>query len=219
MKNSLRILALILIIVLAIAILYVGYKTYTIFGFWTIIATFFIELFSAIFLFQLIGSRSQKNQSIIYNPKEWPKFLNFLISLVIAYYLVTILLSKTISERDFIFGIVYVVLLTVLPTLRSVYRLIRDRNDYISISDNSLKYRDNDEQGEYQFANISSVDMSKEGIKLTLKDESTVLIKIGEMNFNLKDAMGAFNEIKARIPKSPKPSEENSSNDAETSQS
>ena len=84
------------IILFIIGILYLGYKSYVVFGFWNIILSGLLSWFSTFFLAQFIGSRVQKEDVIIYNPKEWPKFLNFLVSLLIAYYLYTILQSKEI---------------------------------------------------------------------------------------------------------------------------
>jgi uncharacterized protein YxeA len=177
------------------------YKTWVVFGFWTIVASSAIQFFSAFFLAQLIGAREEKDSAIIYNPKEWPKFLNFLVSLGIAYYLYTSLSGKVVSTEDYIFAMVYIVVLTVIPTLFSIYKLIRDRNDFIRITDQIIQYKDNAETGEFEFANISKLDYSKNGIHLTFKDETTALIKIGQMNFNVRDALGVSNEIKKRIPK------------------
>ena len=188
------------IILFIIGILYLGYKSYVVFGFWNIILSGLLSWFSTFFLAQFIGSRVQKEDVIIYNPKEWPKFLNFLVSLLIAYYLYTILQSKEISEGDYIFGLSYIILLTVLPTIYSIYKLIRDRNDFISITSNAVSYRDNAESGEFQFSNIAGAEMSKDGIKLNMADGNSVLIKVGQMNFNVKDVLGAFSAIKERIP-------------------
>ena len=90
--------------------------------------------------------------------------------------------------------------MTVLPTIYSIYKLIRDRNDFISITSNAVSYRDNAESGEFQFSNIAGAEMSKDGIKLNMADGNSVLIKVGQMNFNVKDVLGAFSAIKERIP-------------------
>lgn len=192
-------IGILLIILIFIGFLYLAYKSYVVFGFWNIILSGLLSWFSTFFLAQFIGSRVEKDTAIIYNPKEWPKFLNFLLSLLIAYYLYTILESKEITDGDYIFGLSYVIVLTVLPTLFSVYKLIRDRNDYISITSTSIRYRDNSETGEFQFSSIAGAEMSKEGIKLNMADGSSVLIKVGQMNFNVKDVLGVFAEIKQRI--------------------
>ena len=210
MKKNLGILFF-LTLLFIVAMLYLTYKTWQIFGFWTILASFFIQFFSAFLLAQFIGARSEKDNVVTYNPKEWPKFLNFLVSLGIAYYLYDLLKGKTVSNEDYIFGMVYIVVLTVIPTLISIYKLIRDRNDFISISETTVKYKDNAETGEFELANITGIDSSSKGITLTFKDETTALIKIGQMNFNVKDALGAFSEIKSRIPEVEQKAEEDSS--------
>lgn len=203
-------ITIIFVILFFVGILYLGYKSYVVFGFWNIILSGLLSWFSTFFLAQLIGSRAEKEGTIVYNPKEWPKFINFLVSLLIAYYLYTVLQGKEISEGDYIFGLSYIILLTVLPTLYSIYKLIRDRNDFIAISSTSVSYRDNSESGEFHFSNIKEAEMSKQGIKLNLVDETSVLIKVEQMNFNVKDVLGALGEIQARIPKADATTEQES---------
>ena len=92
MKKILGVLLVIISIALLIGFLYLVYKTWEIFGIWNMIWTGVVTFFSALFLSQLIGSREEKDGVITYNPKEWPKFINILVSLVLGYYLYTVLL-------------------------------------------------------------------------------------------------------------------------------
>ena len=92
----------------------------------------------------------------------------------------------------------YLILLTAIPIVFIFYKLIRDRNDFIVIDGDNLKYRDNDNIGDLKFADITHVEISK-GIKLTLKDSKVVTIKTDSMNFNGKDLLNVFSEIKAKI--------------------
>ena len=198
MKKS-GIIFIILIIILGIGYCYLLYKTWNIFGFWTLMCTALISIISTSFLGNLVGSRSENNGVIMYNPKEWPKFLNMLVSLAIGYYLFTKIDNPSISSYDYIFGLTYLILLSLIPILISIFKLIRDRNDYISIDGDSLKYKDNDETGEFKFADIATAEISN-GIKLTFKDDTTLTIKTGNMNFNAKDLSNAFSEIVAKLP-------------------
>jgi hypothetical protein len=190
---------IILGILLGIGFLYLMYKTWVVFGFWTLVWTGLLSLISTTYLGHLFGSRSENNGVITYNPKELPKFLNMLVSLAIGYYLFTIISVPTISSSDYIFGLTYLILLTAVPILFSIYKLIRDRNDFIVIEGNNLKYRDNDENGDFKFTDIAAAEISG-GIKLTFKDSKTVTIKTDNMNFNAKDLLSVFAEIKAKLP-------------------
>jgi len=199
MKNFLGVLLAIISIALLIGFLYLVYKTWEIFGIWNMIWTGVVTFFSALFLAQLFGSREEKDGVIIYNPKEWPKFINMLVSLVLGYYLYTVLLSKEVSKFDYGFGIAYLILFTAVPILFAIYKLVRDRNDYISVGQTNLTYRDNSETGDFKFTDIANAELLG-GIKLTFKDSSVVIIKTAKMNFNAKDLISAFNDIKAKLP-------------------
>ena len=199
MKKILGVLLVIISIALLIGFLYLVYKTWEIFGIWNMIWTGVVTFFSALFLSQLIGSREEKDGVITYNPKEWPKFINILVSLVLGYYLYTVLLSKEVSKFDYGFGIAYLILFTAVPILFAIYKLIRDRNDYISVGQTNLIYRDNSESCDFKFSDIANIELVG-GIKLTFKDGSVVTIKTAKMNFNAKDLISAFNDIKAKLP-------------------
>jgi hypothetical protein len=189
----------IILICLGIGLCYLIYKTWNIFGFWTLMWTGFLSVISTALLGNLVGSRVENNGVIIYNPKEWPKFLNMLVSLVIGYYLYTIISHPSISSYDYTFGLSYLILLTGIPILIGIFKLIRDRNDFISIDETYVKYKDNDESGEFKFTDIASVELLG-GIKLTFKNDTTLTIKTANMSFNAKDLLNAFNEIKSKLP-------------------
>ena len=190
----------IFLICLGIGFCYLIYKTWNIFGFWTLMWTGLLSIISTALLGNLVGSRVENNGVIIYNPKEWPKFLNMLVSLAIGYYLFTIISNPSISSYDYTFGLTYLILLTGIPILIAIFKLIRDRNDFISIDEVFLKYKDNDEIGEFKFTDIANVELYK-GIKLTFKDDKILTIKTNNMNFNAKDLLSAYNEIKAKLQK------------------
>ena len=194
-----KILLVILLLLLGVAFCYLLYKVWNIFGFWTLMWTGSLSTIVSVWLGQLIGSRVEKNGVITYNPKEWPKLINILLSIAIGYYLYTIINNPNILRSDRNFGIAYLLLLTAIPIIIAIYKIIRDRNDFISIDGNVLKYKDNDEIGEFEITSLANVELSG-GIKLTFKDNTSVVIKTGNMNFNAKDLVNAFNDIKAQLP-------------------
>jgi len=124
MKKSRIIILVILIIIVGIGYCYLLYKTWNIFGFWTLMCTALISIISTSFLGNLVGSRTENNGVIMYNPKEWPKFLNMLVSLAIGYYLFTKIDNPSISSYDYIFGLTYLILLSLIPILISIFKLI-----------------------------------------------------------------------------------------------
>jgi hypothetical protein len=196
----------IITLIIGLGFFYLMYKTWDIFGFWTIAWTGIVSLISTFYLGHLFGSRAENNGVITYNIKELPKFLNMLVCLAIGYYLYTIISVPSISSYDYIFGLTYLILLTAVPILYAMYKLIRDRNDFIVIDGNNLKYRDNDENGDFKFTDIASVSFSKynNGITLRFKDSKIVTITTRNMNFNSKDLLSVFAEIKAKLPEEKK---------------
>ena len=203
LKRMKKIIMIILVISLGIGFCYLIYKTWDIFGFWTLVWTFLVEVISISLLGHLLGSRVEKNGLIIYNPKEWPKFLNMLVSIAIGYYLYTIISNPSISSYDYTFGMSYLILLTALPISIAIFKLIRDRDDFISISETNLIYKDNSETGDFKFTDIANAELLG-GIKLTFKDSSVVIIKTAKMNFNAKDLFSVYNDIKAKLPEEKK---------------
>jgi len=194
-KNILTIILILLVILFGFLL----YKTYTIFGIGTLIITNIITFLSTLFLDKLFGSKAEQNSVITYNPKELPKFINVFIVATVGYYLFTKLDYNQLTGFDYYFGLSYLILTTAVPLTYSIIKLIRDRNDFISISDDTLEYRDNDEKGEFKFSTIAKAELNG-GILLTFKDGSTITIKTKQMNFNSTDLLGAFTHINAKLP-------------------
>ena len=196
-----NLLRLVGILVLLVAFLYLVYKVWDIFGFWTILWTSFLGGFSTLVLSNLVSSSSEAGGAIIYNPQEWPRYLNVAVSLGIGGYLFSLLKKQgELSSYDYQFGLGYLLFWTLLPAAFSLYRLIRDRNDYIEVSETSVRYKDNDETGDFSISDIAGVEVTAFGIKLTFTSGTECTIKTPQMNFNVKDTLLAANEIKGRIP-------------------
>ena len=196
-----NLLRLVSILVLLVAFLYLVYKVWDIFGFWTILWTSFLVGFSTLVLSNLVSSRSEAGGAVIYNPQEWPRYLNVAVSLGIGGYLFSLLKKQEeLSSYDYQFGLGYLLFWSLLPAAFSLYRLIRDRNDYIEVSETSVRYKDNDETGDFPVSDIAGVEVTAFGIKLTFTSGNECTIKTPQMNFNAKDTLMAANEIKGRIP-------------------
>ena len=204
-KASSKVVVVIVILALlaSVGLLYLAYKTWMIFGFWRIAITGIINTLASFIFIQFMGSgKSEKDGVIIYNPKEWPKFLGILIFLGVAYYLYDFISKREgLSNLEYYYGIGYLSLLSFLPTLYNLFKLIRDRNDYVKINNGILSYKNNRSQEEFKISDIQSFSKSaKNGITLTFKDENTHLIPIKNMNFNLRDGINLNNDLKALFP-------------------
>lgn len=147
----------------------------------------------------LIGARRESNGVVIFNPKEWPKFLVIVLALLIGYYLFNIIIALAdFNNYDFIFGLLFLILFTLGPVVWAVYKLIRDRNDYVQIDGHLLSFKDNAKTGEIDLNTVVKIS-GKKDIKFELDDQSYVTIKLSEMNFNEADRKALVKEIQLRL--------------------
>lgn len=168
-------------------------------GFWPIICIFLITTISS-FLLNSVGSRSESEGVITYNPKEWPKFVSILIAACVGYYLYNLMGELKILEVQANIIWAYITLNSILPVLIATYTMIRDRNDSITITSSHVSFRDNSKVGEINVTDIASVSVEA-GIKLNLTNNGSVLIETPKMNFTTKDVLGAVADINAKIAK------------------
>jgi len=198
MKNLLFILGVIIALAILTIFSYLIYKTWVVFGFWTLAWTGLVTTLSGTILGHLVGSRHESAGKIIYNPKEWPKFVHILICVAVGYYLYTIISGPNIDKGNYYFGLSYLVLLTALPIFWAVYKLIRDRNDFVEIDETFISYKDNNKTGKFEISEIRKIEG---GLTIHFKDETTHEIALKNMNFNLKDASLLIKDLQSRLPK------------------
>jgi hypothetical protein len=204
MKKGIIILFVVIGLIITIAMGYLMYKTWSIFGFWTLAWTFVVNFFSGMILGGFIGSRKETDGKIIYNPRELPKMVSMSIGLLIGYYLYTIISTPNISTYDYYFGLTYLILLTFVPILWNMYKIIRDRNDYVEISGNILIYKDNSDTGNIDLSLVKKVEGAGD-IRLTFNDDSSAVIKLSKMNFNSIDQAQLVKDINDLLPKTELP--------------
>ncbi len=188
-------------VILGVAILtlfaYLIYKTWIVFGFWTLAWTGLVTSLSGAILGQMIGSRKESNGKIMYNPKEWPKFVNIIICVLVGYYLYTIISEPNVDKGDYYFGLTYLILLTGLPTIFAIYKLFRDRNDFVEIDETYISYKDNAKTGKFEISKISKI---VGAITIHFNDETTHTIALSNMNFNKIDTISLIKDIQSRLP-------------------
>jgi hypothetical protein len=200
MKKGQIILGVIIFLVIFTLFSYLIYKTWVVFGFWTLVWTGLVTTLSGTILGQLIGSRVESHGKIIYNPKEWPKFINIIICALVGYYLFTIISDPNIEKDNYYFGICYLILLTALPIIWAIYKLIRDRNDFVEIDDKFISYKDNEKSGKFEISKIIKIEGGK-NLTLFFNDETTHIIALSQMNFNSIDLISLTKDINSRLKK------------------
>ena len=80
----------------------------------------------------------------------------------------------------------------------AVYKLIRDRNDYVQIDGHLLSYKDNALTGDIDLNTVVKI-TGKKDIKFELDDHTYVTIKLSQMNFNEADRNALVKEINIRL--------------------
>lgn len=202
MKNGLRGLAVLfmaIIVSLVVAYFYLLWKVWSVFGFWNIIWTGIVAVIASTTFESMARARKQNGSVITYNPKEWPKFLAIIVSGLLGFYLYNLLGDPSLSSNDQLFGMLYLLVFTAIPTAWSLFKLIRDRNDFVRIDETTLSYKDNSDTGTYSLKDIKKVDSNGKQLFLILQSEETVIIDLKNMNFNGFDRLSLYSEISTLI--------------------
>lgn len=197
LNNTTTIFLSILLILAGIGFVYLIYEIWTLFGFWRLTLTGVIEILASIIFLQFLGSaKSESNGVLIYNPKEWPKLLGIAVFVGVAYYLYDYIEKKdNLSDLEYYYGLSYLIILSLVPTLIFLYKLIRDSRDYVKINNGVLSYKDNRVKEEFNLSDIESCESKNNGVLLNLKDKTTHLIPLKQMNFNFKDRLNLISEL------------------------
>jgi hypothetical protein len=202
MKNGLRglaILGIAIIIILVVAYFYLLWKVWSVFGFWNIIWTGIVAVIATTTFELMARARKQDGSVITYNPKEWPKFLAILVSGLLGFYLYNLLRDPSLTSNDQLFGMLYLLVFAALPSAWSLYKLIRDRNDFVRIDETTVSYKDNSDTGTYSLKDIKKVDSNGKQLFLILQSEETVTIDLKNMNFSGVDRTSVYMELSALI--------------------
>jgi hypothetical protein len=197
MKKGLIILGVIVALAIVTLFGYLIYKTWIVFGFWTLVWTGLVTTLSGTILGHLIGSRVESGDKIIYNPKEWPKLVNIIICALVGYYLYTIIAEPNVDKGNYYFGLCYLILLTALPIIWAIYKLIRDRNDFVEIDEKYISYKDNMKMGNFEISKIIKIEGA---LTLHFNDATKHTIDLSKMNFNATDVSSLIKDILSRLP-------------------
>jgi hypothetical protein len=201
MKKALVALIVGIAVALFVGFAFLIYKTWTVFGFWTMTWTGLASFFSGTVLEHIFGSRSETNGRILYNPRELPKFIHIIICGLLGYYLYTRIIVPGLAKSDYYFGLAYLTFQTVLPVVFSIYRLIRDKDDFVAIEGNAISYKDNEKVGRFELSSIASIDTFGSDLTLKFVDGTEHKIELSNMNFNVSDVVELTVDLKARLPK------------------
>lgn len=202
MSNGLRGLAILfsaITVILVVAYLYLLWKVWSVFGFWNIIWTGIVAVIASTTFELMARARKQNGPVITYNPKEWPKFLAIIVSGLLGFYLYNLLGDPSLSSNDQLFGMLYLLVFTALPTAWSLFKIVRDRNDFVRIDETTVSYKDNSRTGTYAIKDIKEVSSTGKKLTLTLNSDETVTIDLKNMNFNGVDRTSVYVELLALI--------------------
>ena len=191
-----------LLLLLIIAFFWTLSKSFDVLGPNRVAICIGIEFLAAIPLLNFVGSgRLVNDNTIIYNPKEWPKFLGIIIYIITGVYLFIVLESKpNISSWDYFYGLFYIILLVLIPIIYNIYRIIRDRNDYVKINNGVLSYQDNNNRNEFIIDSIKDVVYKNKQLVVEFKDKSeSETIHLKKMNFNIRDTRNLVKDIKSKL--------------------
>lgn len=179
--------------------IFLFYKTWRIFGFWNLVWTYSVEKFSKSIAFYCVGARSESNGKVTFNPKELPVFIHLCVIGVITYYLFQYLPDRNRAQFDFYFGVVYLAFASGLPLLTDLLVLFVNRNDLVEISNDLLRYRDNETELTFELSKITGFTI-RENLTLQLTDGTTPIIPLSNMNFTYPDRNLLEADLKARLP-------------------
>ena len=168
---------------------YLIYKTFAVFGFWNLIGTAFISYGTSVVISRYKSAIRKGVDSIEFRTRKRIKLLEVLVSIGIGYYLYTIISVPSIAQIDYYFGLTYLLFVTLLPIIRSLFILFRDRNDFILVTPDTIQYRNNREHGEFSMNDLYSAEPSSKDLRLLFKDQSEFFIKTSEMNLSMRDVM------------------------------
>jgi hypothetical protein len=93
----------------------------------------------------------------------------------------------------------YLLVFTAIPTAWSLFKIVRDRNDFVRIDETTVSYKDNSRTGTYAIKDIKEVNSNGKQLILTLRSEETITIDLKNMNFNGVDRASVYVELSALI--------------------
>lgn len=195
--GKLGILAIVALIVLGC---YVIYEVWHVFGVWAMILSAVVNSVVGTVLTHLIGCKTQTQDGYTFNPKELPKYLAILVAALVGAYLYSRLGNPNLSGYERKFGILWIILVIVLPILFEAYKLFRDRNDYVKIAGGMLSYRDNNDIGEMSLQAVKKAELAGGDVKLTLHNGQEHVIKTSQMNFRGRDLVEVVSTINESLP-------------------
>lgn len=200
MSDKLGSIFFVLLVAIALSIVgYVIYKSWHIFGVWAMLLAIFANSFVGPALTHFIGCRTQTPSGYMFNPKELPKYLAMLVAAAIGYYLYIQLDNPELTSYDYKFGIAWITLAIGLPVIIQLYKLNRDKNDYVEITGSLLKYRDNDDIGEVSLHHVTKVELVGMDLKLHFLNDQEMIIKTSQMNFGGRDLGELINTINGAL--------------------
>ncbi len=220
------VLGLSIIVLFVVGIVYFWLQLWHLFG-WVLVYTFVVSFLVALPVLILSKSRvvDEAENSITYNPKEWPLYLNLLFGFGVVGYLYQYLVAlPDISDGDYNFGLAYIGF-NILSIVFASLKYFANRNDEIVLTPQGIKVLDmelgTDEGFTVMWSDISEAKremLSSEIVLITGTDKDSMesySIKLKQMNMQGQE-VGVLKDIQDYLSKYGTQIDESSSNtDAE----
>jgi hypothetical protein len=84
--------------------------------------------------------------------------MQMLVSLLIGYYLYTVVQHLNLSSGDYIFSMAYLLITILTPKLWAAFIPLQDGNDHIQFEGSVLTYRDNSQNRSYNLSQLESIE-------------------------------------------------------------
>ncbi|HZY80183.1 MAG TPA: hypothetical protein VFE50_11715 [Cyclobacteriaceae bacterium] len=205
MANNIRGAVVIIIIILVIVALWRGGG---VIGWGILFGAFLAVTMIWTFLRGFLGNseRLENNGVILYVPAPVDGLtmgvVAPLVSGLVFYYL---LHFTRPTVPDFASAIVVILLLSVTPSLWTIYSTIRDRNDFLKLSEGVIHYRNDTHEVTMSTTRIYHVKKINKGIVIFFNDNTTHIIPTQEMDFEDGLLKRVEEDVTKLIPKNEQP--------------
>jgi hypothetical protein len=108
----------------------------------------------------------------------------------------TMISASNINNFELYITLFYLFLISGVPILIALYKLLRDRNDNVQIEGSILRYCDNKESGEIDLSKIIRIIDDKNLIFFD-SEEKQYLLNLSFMNFRSTDKRRLIHDIKS----------------------
>jgi uncharacterized protein YxeA len=173
-------------------------------GFWNLLFFTVAAVTLLVVTLEKIGFREEKDNVIVYNPKEWPRYISLgsiVLGGIYCIYKLTLVSDKVISELVAEYTAVLILIVTIIIPVILIYQYKKDRHDFIKITQDTIEIKDNEKSTIVSIKDIVSWEISGKSLEIKLQDETTHKNSLGDLNFNSRDVKNFRADLERLLPK------------------